>query len=89
MTNKSNHVLYTGITSNLLARCNKHREGVYGNSFTARYRVHKLVYYEIFEDPTNAISREKQIKSGSRKRKLDLINEKNPNWDDLYEDWCF
>jgi putative endonuclease len=89
MTNKNNKVLYTGITNNLLSRCYKHRNKEYEDSFTAKYNVNKLVYYEVFEDPVNAITREKQIKAGSRKKKLDLINSMNPDWEDLYKDICF
>jgi putative endonuclease len=54
-------------------------------SFTSRYKLVKLVYYEIFQDPYNAISREKQIKAGSRRKKIDLINGMNPEWNDLYD----
>ena len=85
MTNKSNTVLYTGFTSNLLERCNKHKIGFYESGFTKKYNIHKLVYYEIFDHPECAINREKQIKAGSRKNKLDLINNFNKNWEDLYQ----
>ncbi len=53
--------------------------------FTKKYNINKLVYYEIFNDPENAIAREKQIKAGSRKKKIDLIKGKNPEWNDLYK----
>ncbi len=56
------------------------------DGFTKKYNCTKLVYYEIFNDPYNAIAREKQIKAGSRKKKIDLINSMNPNWKDLYDD---
>jgi len=82
ITNKNNTVLYTGITRNLIKRVfeykNKLTEG-----FSKRYNLDKLVYYEIFDDSYNAISREKQIKAGSRKRKIELINAFNPDWLDL------
>ncbi len=84
MTNKLNTVLYTGVTSNLKRRVYEHKEKL-KSKFTARYNVNKLVYYEVFADPYNAISREKQIKAGSRQKKIDLVNEMNPEWVDLYE----
>ena len=85
MTNKHNTVLYTGMTSDLPRRVSEHSEKLV-DGFTKRYNVTKLVYYEIFQDPYNAIAREKQIKAGSRKKKLDLINGMNKNWRDLYFD---
>lgn len=85
MTNKHNTVLYTGVTNNLRRRAYEHRTGR-GGGFTSRYRATKLVYYEVFADAYSAIAREKQIKGGSRQKKLDLINEMNPEWKDLYDD---
>ncbi len=85
MTNDRNTVLYTGVTNNLKRRSFEHREGL-AEGFTKRYRVHKLVYYEIAENPYAAISREKQIKGGSRADKVKLIDEFNPDWRDLYDD---
>lgn len=85
LTNKNNTVLYTGITSDLLARIWQHKNKVC-LGFTSKYNTHKLVYYEIFEDAYEAISREKQIKAGSRKKKINLINNFNPQWRDLYEE---
>lgn len=85
MTNSGNQVLYTGVTSNLQARCEEHIAKKYPNSFTARYNVNKLVYYERFGDITMAIEREKQIKGGSRSKKITLIETYNPMWADLYE----
>ena len=82
MTNKSNTVLYTGVTSDLNRRAYEHKAKL-ANSFTARYNVNKLVYYETFSDPPNAIAREKQIKAGSRQKKIDTINAMNPKWVDL------
>lgn len=85
MTNKYNRVLYTGMTSNLGTRVFQHKEKLV-KGFTARYNVNKLVYYEVFGDVYQAISREKQIKAGSRRKKLDLINRMNPEWRDFSED---
>ena len=86
LTNKNNTVLYTGVTSNLRNRVFQHREKIDKSSFTYRYNVHKLVYYEAFQGIVEAIVREKQIKSGSRARKMTLINEFNPQWRDLWDD---
>ena len=85
MTNKNNTVIYTWITNNLKKRIYEHKEKII-RSFTSRYNVNKLVYYEVFEDIYNAISREKQIKSGSRRKKIDLVNNFNPQWKDLYNE---
>jgi putative endonuclease len=85
MTNKYNRVLYTGITNDLKRRVYEHKKKIVAG-FTKKYNVSKLVYYEIFEDPENAILREKQIKSGSRQKKIDLINTINKEWVDLYEE---
>ncbi len=85
MTNKANHVLYTGVTSDLLRRVWQHKEGT-GGAFTKRYNVNKLVYHETFSDIRDAIAREKQIKNGPRKRKIALIESTNPEWRDIYHD---
>ncbi len=85
MTNKHNTVLYTGVTNDLARRVTEHREKLTAG-FTSRYNVIKLVYYELFEDVNAAIAREKQIKAGSRKDKLDLINSMNSEWRDLCDD---
>ena len=84
MTNKANSVLYTGVTNDLTKRIYEHKEKV-AEGFTKRYNLSKLVYYEIFNDPVNAIAREKQIKAGSRQKKIELIESMNPCWSDLYE----
>ena len=84
LTNKNRTVLYTGMTSNLKRRISEHRQGV-ERSFTKRYNVHVLVYYEQTTSREAAIAREKQIKAGSRQKKLDLIMGMNPNWEDLAE----
>jgi putative endonuclease len=83
MTNKHNAVLYTGITNDLERRVYEHKEKL-GNGFTKKYNVTKLVYHEVYEDPENAILREKQIKGSSRQKKIDLINTINKEWLDLY-----
>jgi putative endonuclease len=86
MTNKNNRVLYTGVTSNLFKRVAEHRDKVVAG-FTSGYNVVKLVYFEEYATMAEAIASEKQIKGGSRKKKIDLINSKNPEWKDLYEDF--
>ena len=83
MTNKHDTVIYTGVTSDLRKRVYEHREGL-AEGFTKKYNVKKLVYYEIADDIESAIAREKQIKGGSRKKKIDLIEKSNKDWDDLY-----
>jgi putative endonuclease len=83
MTNRSNSVLYAGVTSNLRDRILKHKTKKYPNSFTARYNVDKLVYYETYDTIREAIKREKQIKAGPRKKKVELINGLNAGWVDL------
>jgi len=85
LTNKGNSVLYTGVTSDLINRLKKHKARKYRNSFSARYNLDKLVYFEEFETIGEAIKREKQIKGGSRKKKVNLINSLNPEWNDLRE----
>ena len=85
LTNKRHTVLYTGVTNDLVRRVFEHREKVVPG-FTKKYNVYKLVYYEMTESIESAILREKQIKGGSRQKKLDLINEMNPLWRDLYEE---
>lgn len=83
MTNKNNTVLYTGVTNSLRRRGWEHKSLIYP-SFTKKYNVTKLVYFESFDNPSDAIKREKQIKAGSRKNKIGLINKSNPEWKDLY-----
>jgi putative endonuclease len=85
MTNKRNTVLYTGITGDLLKRVYEHKQKIV-EGFTKKYHVNKLVYYAVFNDPENAIAREKQIKAGSREKKLQLIEGMNPGWKDLYDE---
>jgi putative endonuclease len=85
MANQKNTLIYTGVTNDLKRRTFEHREGLC-EGFTKRYRVYKLIYYEIAENPYAAISREKQIKGGSRADKLKLIDGFNPDWRDLYDE---
>lgn len=84
MTNRKDGVLYTGVTSNLVQRAWQHKAHL-GNGFTSKYNCDKLVWYEVHENMESAITREKQIKAGSRKKKLALIEAMNPAWADLYE----
>ena len=84
MTNKLNTVLYTGVTNDLKRRVFQHKEKQV-EGFTKHYNMTKLMYYEVGADAYNAISREKQIKGGSRQKKMDLINSVNPKWEDLYD----
>ncbi|MBA7693819.1 excinuclease ABC subunit C [Candidatus Aerophobetes bacterium Ae_b3b] len=83
MTNQRNTVLYTGVTNNLKRRVYEHKEKLV-DGFTKKYNITKLVYYEVFEDIESAILKEKQIKAGSRQRKIELINSMNKEWRDLY-----
>jgi len=85
MTTKRNTVLYTGVINDLKRRVYEHKEKLV-NGFTKRYNITKLVYYEVFEDVENAILREKQIKGGSREKKIKLIDTMNKEWRDLYEE---
>jgi putative endonuclease len=85
MMNKGSTVIYTGVTSNLVKRVYEHRQKL-ADGFTKKYNVNKLVYYELLEDIANAIVREKQIKGGSRAKKLKLIEALNPNLIDLYNE---
>ena len=92
-TNKTHNVFYTGVTNNLLNRNYQHKNKDNKVSFTAKYlspegdKIDKLVWYETFNNINDAIAREKQIKGGSRKKKITLINKLNPMWKDLTLDW--
>ncbi|WP_276090475.1 GIY-YIG nuclease family protein [Pedobacter sp. JY14-1] len=86
MTNKSHTVLYVGVTSDIRQRIYDHKNSTYLNSFTSRYKAFKLVYYNFFESIEDAIDEEKRIKAGSRLKKIRLINEVNPHWNDLTEE---
>jgi putative endonuclease len=85
LTNARHTVLYTGVTNDLQRRVWEHNNKM-GSAFTKRYNVDQLVYYEIGNDVNLAITREKQIKAGSRQDKIDLINSFNPEWKDLSDD---
>ena len=87
LTNKPDGTLYTGVTSDLSRRMWQHRNKA-TKGFSARYNLTRLVYFELFEDMYEAISREKQIKAGSRKAKIELIERVNPEWRDLYTEVC-
>jgi putative endonuclease len=85
MANVASTVLYTGTTNDLLRRVHEHKNNL-TKSFTQRYNVSRLVYYETADDPYTAISREKRIKAGSRRKKMELIDAFNPTWRDLYDE---
>ncbi len=87
MSNRTNRVLYTGVTSDLHARVFEHKLRYDPSSFTARYNVTKLVYFELTDNMAAAIEREKQIKGGSRAAKVALIAAMNPEWFDLSHGW--
>ena len=82
LANITNEVLYIGVTNNLARRLEEHQSGLV-NGFTQKYRTHKLVYVEIFDNPISAITREKELKKWRREKKNALINNLNPSWDDL------
>jgi len=87
ITNKKNGTLYVGVTNDLVRRIYEHRNNLL-EGFSAKYGLHKLVYYEVYDDEINAISREKRLKRYNRNWKKDLIETLNPEWMDLYEDIC-
>ncbi len=85
LTNKYNKVLYGGVTNDLIRRIYEHKNSL-ADGFTAKYKVHKLVYYDCTEDVISAITREKQIKGWTREKKIKLIESMNPDWKDLWSD---
>jgi putative endonuclease len=85
MTNNKNIALYVGVTNDLIRRVYQHKEKL-ADGFTKKYNIVKLLYYEVFQDIENAILREKQIKAGSRQKKIQLINSMNTEWRDLYDE---
>lgn len=85
MTTAYKNVLYCGATTDLYKRVQEHKNGVFKNSFTIKYNIDKLVYFESFTMAGDAFKRERQIKAGSRKKKIQLIVQTNPDWNDLYE----
>ena len=84
LTNAHKNVIYTGVTNDLIRRVYEHKHHFDKGSFTSRYNVEQLVYYEVTNDVEAAITREKQIKSWNRKRKDALVETMNPTWRDLY-----
>ena len=87
MTNKSNKVLYIGLTDNIDERVKEHKLKVYPKSFTARFNCDKLVYFEEIEEGLKATKREKQMKKWKRQWKINLIEELDPSWSDLSLNW--
>ena len=87
MTNKNNTALYVGVTNDIGRRVFEHKNSVNKNSFTSKYNCFKLIYFEEHNDINKAIAREKNIKDWKREWKNNLINEKNPNWEDLAKEW--
>ena len=85
LTNRYDAILYTGVTSELRNRIWQHKNNYYPDSFTSKYKCYKLVFYIFFESIEEAIAEEKRIKAGKRQNKIDLINESNPQWKDLYD----
>ena len=86
LTNRTNTTLYIGVTSDLFSRIIEHKEKRFPNSFSSRYNLTKLVYFETFHSVEEAIFREKQLKAGSRSKKIKLIESKNPGWIDMYDE---
>ena len=87
LTNRRNGTLYVGVTSNLVQRVWQHKAG-FVDGFTKRYGLHRLVWFEVHETMESAIAREKQLKAGNRRRKLELVESRNPGWRDLYDEIC-
>ena len=87
MSNEQNGTLYIGVTNDLIRRVYEHKNKIF-KGFTAKYNLTKLVYYEVFDDETKAIEREKRLKHYNRNWKKDLIEEQNPHWKDLYSEIC-
>ena len=85
LSNHTNTAIYTGVTRDLVRRVYEHKHHMDPNSYTAKYSIHKLVYFESTCDVNAAIEREKQIKSWNRKRKNKLVESKNPSWAELYD----
>ncbi len=85
LANHTNVAIYIGVTNHLIRRVWEHKQNFDQKSFTARYNIHKLVYFEIYHSSYEAISREKQLKDWNRAKKNKLISEFNPSWSDLYD----
>jgi putative endonuclease len=86
LANRKNGTIYVGVSGNLLRRMLEHKNGT-NEGFSKNYGLKKLVYFESFEVVENAIKREKQLKAGKRSTKIQLIEQENPNWNDLSADW--
>ncbi len=86
LTNKTNKVVYVGVTNNLIRRMYEHKNKLV-DGFTKKYNLKKLVYFETTTDVKSALIREKQLKNWHRAWKNNIINEQNPNWKDLSEEW--
>jgi putative endonuclease len=84
LANKKYGTLYTGVTSDLIKRVYEHKNNSYPGSFASKYNIHNLVWYEVTESIESAILREKQLKAGNRKSKIELVDNFNPSWKDLY-----
>ena len=84
MTNYSESTFYTGMTNDIVRRVYEHKNEI-NDCYTSKYKISKLLYYEIFNNPNDAIEREKQIKKWGKRKKIKLINSINPDWEDLYE----
>ena len=87
VTNKRKTTLYTGMTSNLTVRLWQHKNGIYPQSFTNKYKTFLLLHVEVFVDPWLAVDRERQIKGWKRWKKVELIDMHNPGWEDLTVRW--
>ncbi len=86
LVNKKNGTIYIGVTNNLIKRVLEHKNKLYDNSFTKKYDINKLVYYEVYNSIEEAIQREKQLKIWNRKWKIEIIENTNKEWKDLYFD---
>ena len=86
LASQRNGTIYIGVTNNLLSRGFQHKLKLNKGSFTAKYNINKLVYYEVYDTINNAISREKQLKNWKRQWKIELIEKNNPTWHDLFKD---
>src|SRR5579859_4748179 len=87
LTNATRRPFYTGVTNSVVSRTDQHKQKIVENSYTARYNLSRLVYFEQYQYVREAIRREKQLKNWSRKKKIALIEAMNPKWDDLNRDW--
>ena len=87
LTNTFRHPIYTGVSNSVVRRQPEHRRKNDPDSYTAKYNLNRLVYFEDFQYINNAIAREKQVKPWSRKKKIALIESMNPKWDDLSRQW--